>query len=439
MSMIRCLNMKIQVDRVGRTTIGMLLAVGMKAIVTSCQEDIQRKDGEKIMRRVLASASVFLLLGFLLEMSSLQRVYADGGAPNLAYVSGTATGISVIDVGQSKVTQTLAVPGDPHTILLSLDGSLLYVTQPMLEQVSILAARTGQTLCTAHLTGEPTLLALDPNSNILYAAGNGATRVSEINTANCTVRHVFQTNNAVYGLAFGAINGDENILWVAGTKGVSIFNTQSEQLLATIAIAGSPHYITAPLGSAIAYVTTQQGDVDAIDFETRQVYTLLQGGMFGPMDYDALTGAIYVPDEQHNVIDVLTPFDSSTTTAPSEPERVINLAASPQSVAITNDGLLGFVAMRGGKVAMIDLLGRHVVFTLAVGGDPHYIITGLYPPTGTASLPKAIPTPMLAPSTQQGGPLNALIITLFSIAFIALVLFIVLLIWLLSASRRGKT
>src|SRR5579859_3679170 len=38
---------------------------------------------------------------------------ADGGAPNLAYVSGTGGGISVIDVGQAKVTRTFAVTGDP--------------------------------------------------------------------------------------------------------------------------------------------------------------------------------------------------------------------------------------------------------------------------------------------------------------------------------------
>ncbi|MDQ2717348.1 MAG: hypothetical protein M3Z08_20810 [Chloroflexota bacterium] len=59
-------------------------------------------------------------------------VHADGGAPNLAYVFGTTQGISVIDVGQARVTKVIALAGDPHSILLSQDGRFLYVTQPAL-------------------------------------------------------------------------------------------------------------------------------------------------------------------------------------------------------------------------------------------------------------------------------------------------------------------
>ena len=72
----------------------------------------------------------FLLVFTLLSLCSPPRARADGGAPNLAYVSGTPSGISVIDVLQGKVTKTISVAGDPHTILLSLDGRFLYVTQP---------------------------------------------------------------------------------------------------------------------------------------------------------------------------------------------------------------------------------------------------------------------------------------------------------------------
>ena len=53
-----------------------------------------------------------LLLGVLaLYMLSFPpHVQADGGAPNLAYVSGTSSGISVIDVGQAKVIITGLYP-----------------------------------------------------------------------------------------------------------------------------------------------------------------------------------------------------------------------------------------------------------------------------------------------------------------------------------------
>jgi hypothetical protein len=103
--------------------------------------------GIRVMRMVSRRCrwSLSLPLVFtLLCMCSPVRVHADGGAPNLAYVSGTPSGVSVIDVLQGKITKILSVAGDPHTILLSLDGRFLYVTQPGLGQVSAILAETGR-------------------------------------------------------------------------------------------------------------------------------------------------------------------------------------------------------------------------------------------------------------------------------------------------------
>jgi hypothetical protein len=65
---------------------------------------------------------------------------------------------------------------------------------------------------------------------------------------------------------------------------------------------------------------------------------------------------------------------------PYEPNRIIHLHSAPQSVAITSDGQLGFVVLSGGKVMILDVPGRQTVNTIDVGGTPHFIITGLYPP-----------------------------------------------------------
>ena len=394
------------------------------------------------MKKVPAHTYVVLLLALLFILSLLFNagapVQADGGAPNLAYVSGTTTGISVIDVGQSKVTRSLSVPGDPHTILLSADGRLLYVTQPTLKQVSIISALTGRSLCSTHVPGAPTLLSLDQNTNTLYTAGNAASNVTAIDATTCAVRHIYAVANPVYGLALGILPGNGTVLWIADTSTVSVFNTQSTQLLGTIAIAGGPRYLIVPQLSPIAYVTTQQGSVTAIDFQAHHVFPLITGGIYGPMDYDALTGAVYVPDLKHNLIDVLNPVDSGTTAPPTEPDRVISLATAPTSIAITNDGLLGFVAMQGGKVAMLDLLGRHIVYTLAVGGNPHFIITGLYPPTTNAPTPTASQSSPPPPAQTSLSPTRLLIIALFTLAFLLFVTLCVLFLRLRGSRDSGS-
>ena len=247
----------------------------------------------------------------------------------------------------------------------------------------MLAARTGSIICTAAVPGQPTLLAFDttPGANVLYAAGNGANSVSAIDPSNCSIKHSFIASGHVYGLAVAYVSSGSSTtpqIWVSASTSLTIFDPTGKQL-SSIPIPGEPQFLSIPLGT-MAYVTTRQGSVDAVDLATHHVVTLLTGGTFGPMDYDAITGDVYVPDQQNMRLDVLTPLNSGETALPPEPNRTFNLKVAPQSVAITSDGQLGFVALSGGHVAMLDVPGRQIVNTFYVGGTPHFIITGLYPP-----------------------------------------------------------
>lgn len=340
------------------------------------------------MSRIYCYRFCFLCLLLLFVGLNAPPAYADGGAPQLAYVAGAAHGISIIDIAHQGVTGTIAVGGNPHTILLSPDGHALYVAQPTLGQVAVIAAKTGKTLCTTSLSGQPSLLALSLDATVLYAAGQGDTKVRALDPDTCTVQRTFETHEPVDGLAVTAstaVNATPvtpNQLWITGTTSLTVFEVDGH-LLGTVPIAGGPQYISIP-GGFTAYVTTRQGTVVAVDLNTRRIVrTLLGEGQFGPMDYDASTGEVYVPDLQHNQLDVLRPITAGTTLLPQEPARIIHLSSSPQSVAITSDGQLGFVALSNGQVLMLDIPGRNIVTAIAVGGSPHFIITGLYPPVNS--------------------------------------------------------
>jgi DNA-binding beta-propeller fold protein YncE len=331
----------------------------------------------------------FLSLLLLLIAIISTTAHADGGAPQLAYVAGTSQGISVIDIAQRRVTRTITTAGDPHTILLSLDGSALYVTRPAFGQVVVIEAKTGKALCSVSLPAQPSLLALSLDYTVLYAAGQGDTSVRALDPQTCAIKRTFDTHEPVYGLAVtastaaNATPSTPNQIWITGTTTRTIFDANG-QLLGSVPIAGGPQYISIP-GGFTAYVTTRQGTVVAVDLNSRQVIrTLLNGGQFGPMDYDANTGEVYVPDRMHNQLDVLAPIVADTTVTQQEPARIIPLNSSPQSVAITSDGQLGFVALSNGQVLMLDVPRRSIVTNVPVGGTPHFIITGLYPPANAS-------------------------------------------------------
>ena len=325
--------------------------------------------------------------------------YADGGAPQLAYVAGGGLGVSVIDIAKRRVTGTMALAGDPRTVLLSLDGNILYVTEPALGRVVAIMAKTGKTLCAASLPGQPSLLALSLDATVLYVAGQGDSRVRALNSATCAIEHIFETREPVYGLAVAASRAPNatpstpNQLWITGRTSLTVFEVNGH-LLGSIPIAGGPQNICIP-GGFTAYVTTRQGTVVAVDLATRTVLrVLLQGGQFGPMDYDANTGEVYVPDREHNLLDVLSPVTTNTPAHGQEPARIISLNSSPQSVAITNDGQLGFVALANGQVLMLDIPGRSVITSISVGGNPHFIITGLYPSSNSTAPSQSVPATM---------------------------------------------
>jgi DNA-binding beta-propeller fold protein YncE len=331
-----------------------------------------------------------LLINMLLPL----QVHADGGAPNLAYVAGAAQGVGIIDVAQQKLATTFTIAGNPSIILLSPSGRLLYVTEPAPGRVAVLAAKTGQTICNAPFPGHPSLLALSVDGTVLYIAGTNETTIIAIDAQTCALQHTFRTSEPVSWLAATGITTGDTLhtqLWVAEMSAVSVLDEQG-QALATIPVAGGPQFLCLP-GSLTAYVATRQGSVMAIDMLNHQVFaTLLTGGNFGPMDYNAITGDIYVPDQQRNQVDVLSPVLAGSGLTAREPEQVIHLNSSPRSIAITNDGQLGFVALSGGQVAMLDVPGRSLVTTISVGGTPHFIITGPYPPPDVP-IPQGTATP----------------------------------------------
>ena len=375
-------------------------------------------------------ASLFLLVGLF-----PLPVLADGGAPQLAYVAGAAQGIGIIDIAQRRVTGTLSLAGDPRTILLSLDGHALYVTQPALGRVAVLEAKTGKTICAAALPGQPSLLAISLDTTVLYVAGQGDTSVRALNPDTCAVERTFETHQPVYGIAVAASTAPDatpltpNQLWITGSTSLTVYEVNGH-LLGTVPVAGGPQYISIP-GGFTAYVTTRQGSVVAVDLNSRRVInTLLSGGQFGPMDYNAITGEIYVPDQQHNLLDVLMPVTAGTQPVPPEPARVIHLNSSPQSVAITSDGQFGFVALANGQTLMLDIPGRSTIAAITVGGTPRFIITGLYPPVASPST-----SPQTTTSPPGGAPIDTLML-LISLGLAGILLASVFWFWWRYAQRR---
>src|SRR5258708_29813881 len=178
----------------------------------------------------------FLFMPLLLVGLFSPSAHADGGAPRIPYVAGAARGISIIDIARQRVTGSIAVDGNARTILLSPDGYALFVTQPTLGRVAVIIAKTGKTLCTASLPGQPSLLALSLDATVLYAAGQGDTSVRALDPVTCAVQQTFETHEPVYGLAGAAATAakatppNPHPLWVTRNTFLTGFQMERQPL-----------------------------------------------------------------------------------------------------------------------------------------------------------------------------------------------------------------
>jgi YVTN family beta-propeller protein len=326
-------------------------------------------------------------------------IHADGGAPNLAYVVGggaSRTGLVIIDIAKRRVTGQVTIGGDPHGLALSLDGRFVYVTQTALDRLAVVDARTLRVTTTLPAGHGPVAVALEGAvSGDLFVADAAANTVTVLDPRQLRVLATIPVGQypmsvAVASPTSGISNPNDPEIYVANAQSatISVISATRHQVVATIPAPGGPVGVVVPGADGVAYVATRAGTILALSLaDHRLLGTLLQlrSGAPGAMDYDALTGEIYVPDPAGEVIWVLRPARAGAGGAvpvlPAEPARGLPISGGPAAVAITFEGSLGFVAERdAGQVLIFDVATHQTLATLAVGGAPRAIMTGAYPP-----------------------------------------------------------
>ena len=324
--------------------------------------------------------------------------YADGGAPNLAYVAGTgqhADQVTVVDIATRRVSTRIAVGAGATSLLLSPDARYLYVTREPTDDVAVVDAHSGHVVAAIACGRAPVAMAIDlSGTGDAYVADSGDGTLSVLDLA--ARRRVGSIKVgarpmgvAVAGPESGIADPTSSEVYVAnaGDNSVTILNGRTHAALATVPVPGGPSSIVIPATGGVAYVATQSGAIYAISLGGHILLgKLLQLRGPGPdqMDYDAITGDVYVPDADASEVDVLRPASAGAggpATLPAEPARTLAVAGAPAAVAITFDGAYGFVASRNdGSVVMFDAPTHRALATLVVGGHPGSIITGAYPP-----------------------------------------------------------
>ncbi|HEY7357192.1 MAG TPA: hypothetical protein VH590_12020, partial [Ktedonobacterales bacterium] len=140
---------------------------------------VGRPGGRRPLGAVL-TASLLALALFAAGGARLAR--ADGGAPNLVYVSGTKDGVTVVDIASQQISGTIHVDGDPRGMVLSADSRFLYVALAGKNGVAVIDANARQVIHTYPTGPGPTSLMLDLiDPGHLWVANSGGNTVTVLN------------------------------------------------------------------------------------------------------------------------------------------------------------------------------------------------------------------------------------------------------------------
>ncbi|HXP83819.1 MAG TPA: beta-propeller fold lactonase family protein [Bryobacteraceae bacterium] len=309
----------------------------------------------------------------------ISRLSAQGAAPSRIFVTDSGSNaVSVIDPATNTVVQTIPVPGQANGIVVSQDGTLIFVTT--LSSVSVVNVTTGALVASIPFANQPGQVAVTPDGKQLWVPSN-AQIVTIIDLSTYMVIGTVPVGTRPLGIAF---TPDGTRVFVANTSSnnVSVIDTASRTVVTTISTGmESSGVAVSPLGT-VAYVTNlAAGTVSVIDVATNTVIATPSVG-------SSPWGVAFTPNGQYayvangssdNVSVLSTVTHSAFATIP------VSASGYNRQIAITADGTRAYVPnYAANNVSVIDVASNTSTITIPVGAGPFGIAASVG--TGTISV-----------------------------------------------------
>ena len=96
----------------------------------------------------------------------------------------------------------IAIAGEPHGMVMSSDGSRLYVVQRKLNQVAVVDPNIRQIIKTAPLGKRPDMAAITPDGGTLFVVSRDENKLYRVSTKDLTVRGEAPTGDEPHGIAY---------------------------------------------------------------------------------------------------------------------------------------------------------------------------------------------------------------------------------------------
>jgi YVTN family beta-propeller protein len=210
-----------------------------------------------------------------------------------AYVANfNSNSVSVINTATNTVTATVTVGTNPLGVAITPDGALAYVTNWGSNTLSVISTATNTVAATVIMQQAPPLrfpgsrpwgVAISPNGAFAYVTNSASSNVSVINTAT---NALVATVTVGCGPTAVAITPNGAFAYVANScdSTVSVINTATNTVVATVAVGGQPQNMAITPDGAFAYTSNVlANNLSVINTTTNTVVDTVQAAGTQPM------------------------------------------------------------------------------------------------------------------------------------------------------------
>ena len=184
--------------------------------------------------------------------------------------------VEVMSADTLATISTIQVGGEPHSIVVSPNGRVAYVSNNADSSVSAISVATASFITTIPVQSGPRGMALNKDGSRLYVANSGSASVSIIDTSTNAGIGTIDVDEP-YPQGVVATPDGQFLLVLGDSTRVAVVSLQFGTRLRNITLSGNGIAISLSPSGATAYVTTDAGTIDTIDVASLSAAGALTG------------------------------------------------------------------------------------------------------------------------------------------------------------------
>lgn len=285
-----------------------------------------------------------------------------------AYIGLTATNffsaLAVIDLATNSVLTTFNVAPHAAGFSPSPDGSRVYITNRLVNYVSILNPIDNSIIGTIGVGSHPIFVKPNPDGSRLYVGNSTGNSVSVINTSTSSVIATIPVGIFPFGIA---ISPDATRVYVANrnSQNVTVIDAVTNTVITTIPTGAAGIAVALTSDGSRLYVTSQlNGQIVVINTATNLVVdTIPVGSAPTSMIMNHAGTRLYVTNSNSNTLSVINIATNTViATIPTTGSGAFGVSISP------DDSRLYVPHINSNNVVAIDAANYSIVATIPVTG-----------------------------------------------------------------------